>query len=515
MQLRQAIASRGRAPARPPVRPTRALGRRSSRGHVPLLLASGFLIGGIGLRAAEATTASSVCLALAVAVLLCLLATAWSSPGAFLGFWVWIHLEDLVRLVTGSFAVFFVKDILLAALVVGWWLDRRRRRSVLTKNPIGWPLLFYGLMVFVQCFNPEIADPLVPLVGVHAKLLYVPLLFISMAYFDSAQKIRQFLVFMMLAVALESALALIQYFRDPAWWYTTMKISQEAEVVGYRNSIGGSLLRTGSIFNNPGRFSQFVVIISIVLLGAQTVFRGRPALFWLWGASVPLVFAGGVFLQSARTVVYLFFLAMVLVFFVHGRFDRTKLTGLALAGLVFIGMHWIDTHVDPRIKYHYLTPVDLAAEEHDSIGGRFKRGLLQIEGGFDAGGLLGNGTGSSSQGLQYVIGSKAIPRENGYAALLWEFGPLGPLLWLSLMGTLLARGWRSYRALKGTVYSKLAFSLVVMIASAFVLQYVGLQYLENYLVVTHFWAFAGLLFALERMVRIERQNRDDHAYANS
>jgi hypothetical protein len=483
------------------------------------LVAGGLIVSGLSLAVSEEVTLSLLTLGMAGFFLLFLMITSWSSPGAFLGFWIWIHLEDLIRLVTQNFNVFFVKDFLLAALVLGYSIDRHRRRVPAQKNPIKIPLFLYGLMVFLQCFSPNIPNFMVPLVGLHAKLLYIPLFYISMAYFDSERKVRQFLVFIMIAVALESALALVQYFNDPSWWYKTMNLSEEAEVIGYRGyETGGGLLKTGSVFNNPGRFTQFIVVVSTVVLGSQMLFRGKLLLPFFWNLTIVIMFAGGVFLQSSRTVFYLFALCSVTVLLLHGRSTKTKLYALVLTFIMIGVMNWITANVDVRIKNHYVESLDPTFEQYDSIGGRIVRGRAQLNASLIQSGLTGHGTGTSSQGRQHVkvyvdpTTGAMRGKENGYAALIWEFGPLGPILWIFLMGTLLLRGWQTYRRVSHTAYSKLAFSIVVMIACAFILQFIGLQYLENYLVVTHFWTFAGLLFALERITREQIPRRRSLEY---
>ncbi len=50
-----------------------------------------------------------------------------------------------------------------------------------------------------------------------------------------------------------------------------------------------------------------------------------------------------------------------------------------------------------------------------------------------------------------------------------------------------------------TDYSKHAFSFIVLLLAVLVLQYVGMQYLENYIAALHFWTFMGLLFSLPKL----------------
>jgi hypothetical protein len=462
---------------------------------------------GIGLAVVEERLAAMVVLGIGLMLLTLLIVSAWSSLPAFLGFFLWLHMEDLVRLVYDNFAVFFVKDVLLAALLLGFWLDLRRGGHRI-KNPLGLPLLAFGVMAVIQCFNPNVPGLAIPLVGIHAKLLYVALLFIGMAYFDSDEKVTHFLLFLVVAVAVESVIALLQYFRDPGWWYATMNLNPDAEVIGMRSYTTGGFVKTGSIFNNAGRFSQFMVVVSILVLGAQFVLAKSRWMGMLWYVSIIAVFAGGIVLQSSRAVFYLFCLAAIGILFLEGRSVARRLNAVVLAGMFFVVLKWGVTDIDPRLAQFYLSSSSLntSFDEYDAIGGRVRRGLLQMESSIAEAGWLGHGTGTASQGTHHF--GYGAPKENGYAALIWEFGLLGPLLWIWMMATLLWKGIGVYRRVSRGPYGRLAFSVVVLIGFAFVLQYVGLQYLENYLVITHFWAFVGLLFALPELDRRARSGSE-------
>ena len=267
-------------------------------------LIGGLIILGIALDAGQQQTLAALVFASAIVGFFLFILNSWSTPSAFLGFWVWVHLEDLVRLVTESLTIFFVKVALLAALFIGYY-TRRRAQDAPLKNPVALPLFLYILMVGFQCFNPNIQHPLLPLVGIHSKLLYILLLPISTAYFDSGWKVRQFLGFLLLALALESAVAMLQYFNDPHWWYTMLSLNSKAEVIGQRPyAMTETLLKTGSIFNNPGRFGQLVIMCFIVCLGSFSVFNRSRLLRAFWVLCVATIFVGGVLIPSGRAIFY-------------------------------------------------------------------------------------------------------------------------------------------------------------------------------------------------------------------
>lgn len=462
----------------------------------------GLIILGIALDAAHQQTLAALVLISAIVGFFLFLLNAWNNPSAFIGFWVWVHFEDLVRLVTENLAVFFVKVGLLAALFIGYYTGRQGRVGA-PKNPIAIPLFLYTLMVFLQCFNPNITHPLLPLVGIHSKLLYILLMPIAMAYFDSKWKVRQYLAFLLMVLALESGVSLLQYFNDPMWWYKMLSLNAKAEVIGQRPfAMTDTLLKTGSIFNNPGRFGQLIIVCFIVCLGAFGLFYKTRLRLAFWAVCVAAIFVGGVLIPSGRAIFYVAVLSLAAIFLVHNRPAKARRYAIALLPFVILAGNWIILQTDPNIKEFFLESLSSSTQRGDSVGDRVQRGLHQLYSSVVNEGLTGHGTGTSSQGRQYIVSAAAFGgKENGYAALIWEFGVFGALLWLFLMGVMVRKAWNVYVAVRETEYSKLAFSFVVLLIAALILQYVGMQYLENYIVAMHFWTFMGLLFALPRLAK--------------
>jgi len=361
-------------------------------------------------------------------------------------------------------------------------------------------ILFYVAIVLVNCINSAATNPLISLVGIHAKLIFITIMFLSVEYFSSIERIRSFLWFLLIALSAESILAVIQYRQDPAWWYDTMNISREAKVIDFKNIGREQMTRTGSIFAHAGRFGQFVLIGSIVLLGSAELFRKKIS---IWVVGITLIFAGGVFIQNSRTVMFLFVLASAVIL-LSSRYSRSL---MAVLSAPFIAVAFWGVGLDNNLLDAYAGSETWKIGRYDSVTGRVDRGWVQIKNAMRDTGVLGHGTGTCSQGMHQVTGSSQMPKENGYAALIWEFGMIGPLLWLAVMGTLLGYGYQAYRQVKHTPYDSLARSIVVLIGASFVLQYIGLQYMENYLVMTHFWAFCGILFALPRLVKSKSATR--------
>jgi hypothetical protein len=122
-------------------------------------------------------------------------------------------------------------------------------------------------------------------------------------------------------------------------------------------------------------------------------------------------------------------------------------------------------------------------------------------------GLVGHGTGSASVGLQYV--AKLDPQarlrstvEGGYAAVLWEWGIVGLVIWLWWSGRLLRRLWVAKSKLVGSPYYMYGFS--IFLYAFFILIawfYLGLQIYQNYVTQAYLWFLAGVAFKLPQLAK--------------
>ncbi len=445
---------------------------------------------------------------------------AWRSPAVFLGFFLWIHIEDLVRIMLGNLRlVFFVKGVLLAALLLGYahrqW---RLRRSLWEGFPAFVPLcVLFGLAV-VQAFNPAIQHPLQPVIGLHAQFLYIPMFLVAYQYFDSEERIRQFLLFTFTLTALESLLTLPQMIFGPSWWYAIVGKPDTLEMfVGRAGARAGEdFFRPSSIFANAGRFYQYLSVVATIMVGGLFHFQQKRDRLLAYGCFFSLCV--GVFITSGRTTVYLLVAAIALFLLVRmSRLGARVRVTFAVAGAA-CAMLWI---VPPMlgkqaefIQNLLVAPVSSfdPSAGNDNLFGRLMRYGTALQRATSEAGWTGHGLGSNSLGL-YFIGLQTTGEEPGYAALVWEYGIAGLVLWLALMGTVWVRSLRAYRRLRGTPYQALGLAVVALVSFAFIYQYIGYQILQNYLVTIYFWTFAAMLFALQRLAEQEHEEFSDETGA--
>jgi hypothetical protein len=120
--------------------------------------------------------------------------------------------------------------------------------------------------------------------------------------------------------------------------------------------------------------------------------------------------------------------------------------------------------------------------------------------------IWGNGTGTASNGVQYVsrlLGQQPPPIgvENGWGTLILEMGVIAPVLWLLFSVSLLRSGYRVLRGLKGTYLFPIALSILYF---SFLLlgplTFSGITQYHNYVFNAYFWILVGILFRLPSLV---------------
>ena len=171
---------------------------------------------------------------------------------------------------------------------------------------------------------------------------------------------------------------------------------------------------------------------------------------------------------------------------------------LGLAAVIFI----FPNETAPRIAYYAetLLPSSSASEVGDRTWDYPIANLLQT---FDEPNwLVGNGTGVSSLGAQYVSKFLGQPQpkigvEEGYGTMILEMGILAPFLWILWTAVLLYHAWKVVKKLRGTRFFPIAFAIFLYaFLLLYLFTYVGLVAYQNYLSNAYLWLLLGILFRL-------------------
>ncbi|MHB8485799.1 MAG: hypothetical protein ACYDCM_08725 [Candidatus Acidiferrales bacterium] len=436
-------------------------------------------------------------------------------------FIVWLMFEDLIRKYLGNnMAIYFAKDVLAGLTYISLFVAIRRGRAKLFRPPF---LLFFTSffwLAVLQIFNPYSPSVLYGILGMKLQFYYVPLMFVGYALIRDDRDLWRFLIVFMILAGVVSALGIIQAVVGPTFLNPATLAPDIQELGSLEKAVPSSsqaFLLPSSVFVSTGRFAAFLVVATIVGLGAVGYFilsklRRRKIVL----AGIGLI-AVAVLLSGSRTA------------FMYSLISTTALTVAYLWGAPVRGgqgrrlmkaIRRSITFAAIGLAIFVVLFPSAASSRFDFYSQTLSPGSSSYELGFRAwnypiGELLkafsdphwavGNGTGTASLGGQYVsklVGpSSNVSVEEGYGQLILEMGILAPFLWILWTAALLWSSWKVVRALKHTRLFPVAIAIFWY---AFILLYpltfLGLDIYENFVNNAFLWILVGILFRLPDFV---------------
>lgn len=438
-------------------------------------------------------------------------------PLAVIAFFGWLVVEDLVRKLAGNdLRVYFVKDVAFAVLVLALivrgrtaargWQDAVGRAGLPLYLLMGWAL--------VMAVPTGLEDWRLPLVGLRLNFLYVPLVVAGYLLTYHLRGLRAWLTGLGLLGGATSLVGVVQAVIGPGFLASDVPVPHLSNLVLVRGIAGaGDVYRPTGTFVEPGRFVAVVVVGLAISLAASNVtagWRRRSVLLatiaavggiWVSGGRGSLV-AGGA-LVAVAAIAPSFGLRQARL----GRASSMALLAVSVVGAFAVVAPDL---VTSRVAWYGQT-LNPASPEQEWTS-RWRSYWTSTVHGVDVGGGLGTGTGSQSLGRQYLYEGRRQPDvarsvvEGGYAAVAVEWGVVGLVLWLWWTLAWLGRQWRCVAEIRGSPAAGAGLILFGWMALFLIVGFFGgLQSFQNYVVNAYFWFLSGVLFALPRAVRRDRE----------
>jgi len=431
-------------------------------------------------------------------------------------FIVWLMFEDLIRKYLGNnMAIYFAKDVLAGLTYISLFVAIRRGRAKLFRPPFLLFFAFFFWLAVLQIFNPYSPSVLYGILGMKLYFYYVPLMFVGYALIRDDRDLWRFLIVFMLLAGVVSALGIIQAVVGPTFLNPATLAPDIRELGSLEKVVPSSnqaFLLPSSVFVSTGRFAFFLVLATIVGLGAAGYFilsklrRRKIVLAGIGLIAVAVLLSGSrtAFLYSlisttALTVAYLWGAP------VRGGRARRLMKAIrrsiifAAIGLaIFIVL--FPSAASSRFDFYSQTL--LPSSSSYQLGDRawsYPIGEL-LKAFSNPHWVVGNGTGTASLGGQYVsklAGPSSIGVEEGYGQLILEMGIVAPFLWILWTAALLWSSWKVVRTLKHTRLFPIAIAILWY---AFILLYplafLGLDMYQNFVNNAFLWILVGILFRL-------------------
>ncbi|HEV2987204.1 MAG TPA: hypothetical protein VG759_02090 [Candidatus Angelobacter sp.] len=432
-------------------------------------------------------------------------------------FLIWLLFEDFARKFLGNnMAIYFAKDFLALVVFISFLAAVRRKEVTSFRPPFLGPVLLFVWFGIIQVFNPASTSIWYGLMGFKMFFYYVPMLFLGYALINSEVQLRRFFTVNMVLALIVVSLGIAQSilgssFLNPAHQAEDLRLLSNL----YRTSANGAIAyRPNSVFVSAGRYSNFIMVAWLLVLGFSGYLllrqkRGRALAF-----IAIAVTATGAFLTASRGS---FMWGMInalatSVAFIWGapwrhgealrvfRAIQRAALGIGL-GIVLLFYAYPDALLSRLAIYEETLMPNSPTSELMHRGWDYP--IRNFFGAFEYDRWpYGYGIGTASLGTQYVariFNAKplGVGVESGYGTLVVEMGIGGLLLWVVMSLAITVSAWRVVKKLKGSPLFPLGF--VIFWYAFFLLfpaTFGGMQAYEDFLLNAYFWLLLGVLFRL-------------------
>ncbi len=433
-------------------------------------------------------------------------------------FLAWLLFEDFARKFLGNnMAIFFAKDVLVLAVYISFFLAYQRKEVPFFRPPFLTPVLLFVWFGFIQIFNPASTHMVYGPLGFKLFFFYIPLFFVGYALINSESELRRFffanLVLASIIVSLGIAQAILGHtFLNPS------SLADEIRELStnYRVApISGAILyRPNSVFVSTGRFSNFLLVVWLLVFGFAGYLllrhkRGRSLAF-----TVLALTAAGIALCSSRgTVLWSGGSAVIgsVAFFWGAPWRQREVirvlrgvqravlgSALAITLLFFL----FPEALLSRVAF-YTETLSLGSKASDLQNRAWDYPLRNFLAAFSYERWpYGYGIGTTSLGTQYVAKYfHAKPPvswvESGFGALVLEMGIGGLILWLVTSFAILFSAWGVVKSLRGSPWFPIAFVIFWYAGLLLIpITFVGMQPYEDFVLNAYLWLLLGILFRL-------------------
>ncbi len=433
----------------------------------------------------------------------------------FLG---WLLFEDFARKFLGNnMAIYFAKDFLALVVFISFLAAHRRKEIASFRPPFIMPVLVFIWFGVLQVFNPASTSIWYGLMGFKIFFYYVPMVFLGYSLINSETQLRRFFAVNIVLALIIISLGIAQSILGPSFLNPAHPAEDLRALSSlYRESPITGLIayRPNSVFVSAGRYANFIMVASLLVLGFSGYVllrqkRGRALAF----IAIAVTTAGALLTGSRGSFMFWMINALATsVAFIWGapwrhgealrvfRGIQRAALGIGLA-IVLLFSAYPDALLSRLAIYEETLMPDsptseLAYRSWDYPVQNFLDAFQRDRWPF------GYGIGTASLGGQYVarffkVKPPVIGVESGYGCLVVEMGIGGLVLWIVMSLAITVSAWRVVKKLKGSPLFPLGFVIFwYVFFLLFPATFSGLQPYEDFLFNAYFWLLLGVLFRL-------------------
>ena len=407
--------------------------------------------------------------------------------------------EGMFRNLFNQVTILLVKDIVVALTYLGFTLEFGPQLLELLRTRLKsfWFLLM-GLLVYsiVEILNPDLASPIIGLIGLKSFLFYVPLFFVAYFLFDQPDKVYHFIILVLGLAIISCLLGAFQYFGGEA----VIRLFQPVHVFVSHSNLATYYKLPGT-FASPGNFVAYLGLAFSLAMGLLYS-KTKQRLNWFSVVTITTICISFVLTTQRGSWVYVllcFFIATFLQASKKRLITLRVVLAALLVGAFLLAISSTDNVIGDRFS-QFTRGTGLQSYILDAPIGQIGAELAEV----GQGSLFGKGTGSATPGTRYVDENQQFI-ESYVAIVLHELGLPGLLLTSALLGLALFYCWQAFTKVSNPSLKNLLFFLFVwelyMLATSFTYAPLLVPPVTEF-----FWLLPGiaLRIALEETTRVTR-----------
>ena len=427
---------------------------------------------------------------------------------------IWLYLEDIIRrfLPGQPIQVMLIKDVLLFltyfAFLATLIIAKNKRSFVAWKPPFKTSLLVFGGLCIAQSFNPNLPNLLFAAIGLRSYLWYMALLFLGYYMFLNQKGLIKFCRILVYTSIPLLFIAIAQYmFFD----FMSPLIRPFVGAHSFHTfALHPNIKFVPSVFGASSRYASFAFLLFFLGMGLKFYPNNSAKQKFFINISI-LSAAVGVFISGVKTPMYLLTVGTLVYMFVYKKASLLNVWSQRKAILMPIALLSIILFLIVHFAFKDIS-LYLRHSQDDLLRRRPATLVTDISFAVKYAGLWGLGTGSRSQGLQYIPegeewASRGGPEqkkwgvEGGFAKIWYELGPIGAVILIIFFSQMFLSWLKEVRKLKRTTLYSMGLSIYVYLILMPIWFVKGHQIFGDATILVCFWFFMGVLLRLKNLAK--------------
>lgn len=393
--------------------------------------------------------------------------------------------------------IFFVMPAYVSFCL--FWVLKRPNVNIYIPKFIIASLSGLAVLVFVQMFNPSVANWLVAAIGAKVWLFYIPLMILASTLINYKEDIIKIFRIMVIIAWIPCTIGIIQWIGSMIIGYqvTMQAFYGDAAAGATQNfasfNIGGTFYRIPSTFTFVAQYFGYTLAM---VVPAFALMRMDPSRKWRRFSKLTLGFVIiASFLSGARAAYVFIPLLIMLIYLLEG-----KVKGLIWAMIlipvlltVALGISGIDIGNLSDLMWTLFT------HYADTIA---YTGLVQSI----SQAPLGLGTGMNTGPARYAFAdpNSFVAFENYYAKAVYELGIPGLVIVGLLFMLLIVYGYKAHQRIHDKKLRACSSALLAFIITMAINSFKGWQ-IDLDPINVYFWIFSGILLKLPYLKTVSDQ----------